>query len=152
LSNLGIKNLETTEIDRLDNEISVTFVGKIADIVYYPKVVKVKVGLDKGDITAFEGTQYYMYNRPRPLNKLVLTEDQAKKNINQRIKILRVRKAVIFNDRNQETLTYEFLGTLLGEKYLIYVNTQTGKEEKIVRLKEIKITPSKNVDTVFKYE
>ncbi|GAV23108.1 germination protein YpeB [Carboxydothermus pertinax] len=152
LRSKGFRNLEATEVDRLDNEVSITFASKVDDIIYYPKVIKVKVGMDKGDITAFEGTQYYLYDRPRPLNKLLLNEERAKKNINQGLKILRIRKAVILNDRNQETLTYEFLGKLLGEKYLIYVNTETGKEEKIVRLKEIKLTPSKEAEAVFKYE
>lgn len=152
LLKFGFGNIEPTEIDKIDNELSITFVSKVGDILYYPKVIKVKVGMDKGDVTAFEGTQYYMYDRPRPLNKLLLTEAKAKKNINPHLKILRTRKAVILNDRNQEILTYEFLGELLGEKYLIYVNTETGKEEKIVRLKEFKITPAKDAETVFNYE
>ncbi|WP_201787801.1 PepSY1/2 domain-containing protein, partial [Carboxydothermus islandicus] len=152
LQRFGFRALEPTEMDKIDNELSITFVSNVDGILYYPKIIKVKVGMDRGDVTAFEGTQYYMYDRPRPLNKLLLTEAEAKKNINPRLKILRTRKAVILNDRNQEVLTYEFLGELLGEKYLIYVNTETGKEEKIVRLKEFKITPAKDAETVFNYE
>ena len=51
--------------------------------------------------------------------------------LNRNFQIQRHQIALIENDLNEEVICHEFTGTINGGVYRIYLNGQTGMEEKI---------------------
>lgn len=43
--------------------------------------------------------------------------------------------AIIINDIGEEVLCYEFLGTIKNDTYRIFINAESGHEEKVQKLK-----------------
>ena len=56
----------------------------------------------------------------------------ARKTINSDIEIISFDIAVIPTEYNTEILTYEFKGKIDDREFLIYINANTGEEEKVL--------------------
>ncbi|MBE7038261.1 MAG: germination protein YpeB [Ruminococcaceae bacterium] len=107
------------------------------NIVMYPDLVKVKVALDNGEILGFECQGYIMAHQDeRLIGNINLTIDEAKAKISGNIEIVSQGMAYIPKDDKTEVLCYEFKGKFNDKTYLIYVNAETGNEEKILILVE----------------
>jgi spore germination protein len=100
----------------------------------YPEAIKMKVALDDGTIVGFSARDYLSSPVKRPLAKPKLTAEQAKQKVNPNLKIMEQRQAVITNDLNKPVHCYEFLGTLGEDTYQIFINANTGMEEKVEKL------------------
>ena len=96
-----------------------------------------KVALDDGTIVGFSARDYLSSSIKRPLSKPKWTVEQAKKQVNPNLKVMEQRQAVITNDMNEQVLCYEFLGTLGEETYQIFINANTGMEEKVDKLESV---------------
>ncbi|NMD70298.1 germination protein YpeB [Bacillus sp. DNRA2] len=130
----GFENLDLFESAQYDNTGAFTFVSKENDVRIYPDAIRVKVALDDGQLIGFSANDYLKSHRSReiPAPKLTLEEARAKTNPN--LKVMEDRLAVILNDLNQEVLCYEFLGTLGDDTFRIYINSESGLEEKVDKL------------------
>lgn len=132
LSSLGINDVEDTYYLKSENTAIINFASKQDDITLYPDLVKVKVALDNGEVLSVEA-QGYIYNhieRKNIIPKISIKE--AKKNINKDIEILSEGLAIIPTESKSEVLTYEFKGKIDEREFLIYINANTGIEEKIL--------------------
>jgi len=107
------------------------------NIIMYPELVKVRVALDNGEIIGFESKGYIMTHQDkRELPAIKLTEQEARKKVNKRLNIDSIRLAVIPLESKREVLCYELKGKYEERDFLIYINAETGKEEKILMLLE----------------
>ena len=66
----------------------------------------------------------------------MLTEPEARAGANPHLEIERVRLALIPLDNLEEKLTYEIKGKIEGDTYFVYINAQTGTQEKILLIVE----------------
>jgi len=107
-------------------------------IIIYPDFVKVQVAMDNGEILAFDATGYLMAHHQRKLPSPKLSVEAAAKALPEGFKVSRDRLALIPLETQVEVLTYEFTGTFDGEQFLIYVNTETGEQERILRVVQTK--------------
>jgi spore germination protein len=130
----GFENLDLFESSQYDNIGVFTFVGSENNIRVYPDAIKVKVALDNGQLLGFSANDYLKSHRTREIPQAGITMDQAKTKINPNLTMMEDRLAVILNDLNKEVLCYEFLGTLGDDTYRIYINADTGIEEKVEKL------------------
>lgn len=47
------------------------------------------------------------------------------------------RKALVVNDLHNEVLCYEFVGTLGKDTYQIFINANSGAEEKVKKMQAV---------------
>lgn len=111
-----------------------TFVTEQDGVRIYPESIKIKVALDNGNILGFSAEDYLKTHHTRNITKPKLKENEAKKEVNPKLKVMESRLAVVLNDLNKEVLCYEFLGTLGEDTYRIFINAQSGDEEKVEKL------------------
>ncbi|MFD2445877.1 germination protein YpeB [Bacillus sp. CGMCC 1.16607] len=135
LKDNGFEDLDLFESSQYDHIGVFTFVGKQKDVRIYPDAIKVKVALDNGKIIGLSASDYLKSHYTREIPAPSLSEKEARTKINPNLKIQETRLAVILNDINQEVLCHEFLGTLGDDTYRIYVNAETGMEEKVEKLR-----------------
>ncbi|SJZ94532.1 PepSY1/2 domain-containing protein [Selenihalanaerobacter shriftii] len=126
-------DLVITGVDMTRDIGTVNLVPKMKNVLIYPQEVRVKVALDNGDIIGFNGRQL-LSNRNIAINlKPELSLEEAKKRVNQRLDLKKNNLVVIRNDRGKNVLSYEFIGQLKKDQYKIYINAETGREEKVIK-------------------
>ncbi|AIE60570.1 germination protein YpeB [Bacillus methanolicus] len=135
LKDNGFKNLDLFESAQYDNVGVFTFVGKQDDVRIYPDSIKMKIALDNGKVIGFSAEDYLRSHHTRKLPNPSQSIAKARTKINPNVKIMEESKAIIINDLNQEVLCYEFLGTLGDDTYRIFINSDSGVEEKVEKLK-----------------
>lgn len=113
-----------------------TFVRVENGVRIYPDSIRIKVGLDQGDIIAYDATEYLAFHQERNIPKPKLSVEEAKEKVNGHVKIRISRKALIQNELGEEVLCYEFLGTIGTDTYRIFINAMDGSEEKVNKLQE----------------
>jgi len=129
------EDLQLFESAQYDSVGVFTFVAMQDGIRIYPDSIRVKVALDEGDIIGFSANDYLMAHHKRTTPKPELTVDEALKKVNQEVKVMENRLAVINDDLGEEVLCYEILGTINNDTYRIYINAKDGSEEKVEKLK-----------------
>ncbi|PTX59881.1 spore germination protein [Melghirimyces profundicolus] len=136
LDRLGYPEMEAIHYDETGNMAGITFVRKQGNVLIYPESLVVKVALDNGEITGYQGDNYvFNYKANRNL-KPKLTLAEARKSVNPRLKVKESRLAVIFGENGKETLCYEFLGQLGKSRYRLFINAQNGDEEAVEKIKD----------------
>lgn len=132
------KDLEVFESAQYDNLGVFTIIKSLDGVRIYPKAIKVKVALDNGQIVGFSNEDYLKsVNSETKIAKPTITADEAKQKINPQVKVMEERLAVIINDLNEAVLCYEFMGTLDNDTYRIFINADTGTEEKVEKMKNV---------------
>jgi spore germination protein len=130
------EGLELFESAQYDHVGVFTYVTKKDDVRIYPDSIDVKVALDNGDIIGLSAEDYLKSSHQRELPKPSIAVEEAREQINPKVKIMEDRQAVILNDLNKEVLCYEFLGTLGDDTYRIFINAESGLEEKVEKLQK----------------
>ena len=107
LKEKGYPNMTAVSYDQYDNIGSLTFVNKQGDVLIYPEKVTVRVGLDNGQVTGLQASDY-VYERDvnQKIPKPKLTVDQARKYLNSDFKEKYNRLALIKNDLSDKVLTF----------------------------------------------
>jgi germination protein YpeB len=106
-------------------------------VICYPDLIKVSIGLDTGTIVGYEAHGYLMNHTSRTLGTPAVTLEQAQALVSPRLKQLAHQLAVIPTDGQYEVLCWEFkCETEEGQHFIVYLNAQTGAEEKIFLLLE----------------
>ena len=100
-------------------------------VICYTDLVKVKVALDDGSVIGIETKSYLNSHRERKIAEPKITMEEAKAKLNPKLEILSEGKAIIPTDFQTELTTYEFKGKIGENNFIVYVNVENGKEEKI---------------------
>ncbi|RSK27453.1 germination protein YpeB [Bacillus sp. HMF5848] len=117
-----------------DNVGVFTFVTKRNNVRIYPEAIQVKVGLDEGEIMAFSARDYLVANKKREIPEPKITVDEAREEVNPNVKIQQENLSVIINELGEEVLCHEFYGTIGNDTYRIFINAESGIEEKVEKL------------------
>ncbi|MFD1774137.1 germination protein YpeB [Paenibacillus rhizophilus] len=136
LERKGYSNMVPVSADRFDNLGNFTFVTEQDGVLIYPEKITVRSGLDTGDVTGFQSSDYvgeHQANRKIPKPGMSLAE--ARKKLNPGLREMYNRLAWIENDDGEEVLTYEFGGRINGSQYRIYLNASTGIEESVEEIR-----------------
>ncbi|SEM85742.1 spore germination protein [Mesobacillus persicus] len=134
LKDHNFTDLDLFESAQYDNMGVFTFVGTNGDTRIYPDAITMKVALDNGDIIGFSAEDYLKSHHEREIAEPKITAAEAKKQVNPKVKIMEERQAVILNDLTKEVLCHEFTGVLGDDTYRIYINAESGIEEKVEKL------------------
>jgi germination protein YpeB len=133
----GFEDMQDTYWVTADNKITVNFAPVIDGIVIYPDLVKVAVALDDGDVAGFEASGYLSNHTERQLPAPAVSADTAREKVSGSLNVLSCRLALIPPAGEYEVMCYEFkCAAENGQHVLVYVNTSTGEQEKILLLLE----------------
>ena len=136
LKKLGIDNVEDTYYLVVENMAIINYAAVQDNVIMYPDLVKVKVGLDDGKIYSVESQGYRFNHIKREDLTPKITLEKAQEVINKNINIISKRLAIIPTESKNEILTYEFKGKIDDREFLIYVNATTAQEERILLILE----------------
>jgi len=126
--------MRAVSYDEYHNVGSLTYAGVQGDVVNYNKKLTVRVALDNGDVTGMQAADYIYEQKPKQLKVPALTSKQARKTLNPEFKTTQESKALIKNELGQEVLCYEYMGSINGDNYRIFINADNGTEEMIERV------------------
>jgi spore germination protein len=136
LEERGYESMTNVESDQYDNVGVYDFVYTENDVLIYPDIVRVKVALDNGDIIGYEALDYIVNHEDREIPEPEVSREEAKNEVNANLEVMEEHLSIIETKAGEEALCYEFLGTIENETYRIFINAQTGEEERIDKMKK----------------
>ncbi|MBA4603707.1 germination protein YpeB [Thermoactinomyces mirandus] len=136
LERIGYKNMEPIAYDETANIVSYTFVHRQNGVSIYPQTLAVKVALDNGEIMGLQADEYVFNNFRLSKTKPKLTREEARKKLSTHLKVQKSGLAIIYNQSGQPVLCYEFLGSIKGNQYRVFINANNGEEEYIDRIEK----------------
>jgi spore germination protein len=134
LKEKGYSSMVPTYSQHFDGMLVINFAYKQNDTIIYPDLIKVKVSLNNGEIVGFEARNYLIAHRERKIGKPKLSIDEARKLVNQKLKINSEGLAIIPTEWGSEKLCYEFKGEYGQEKFIVYIDANNGKEVDILKI------------------
>lgn len=136
LQNKGYSNMTAVMADEYGNLGNFTYVRKQDEVLIYPEKMTVRVGLDNGEVTGFQASDFvYEHQEQRPVPKAKLTLNEARKKLNKDFKEDFSRKSLIEDELSNEVLCYEFGGKVNGTSYRIYISAEDGSEKAVEEIK-----------------
>ena len=132
LEEKGFTNMQETYYVTQEGVTTINYAYVQNDVIVYPDLIKVKVALDNGDILGIETTGYLNNHAERDVSNVLITSEEAKKNLNSKLEITSERLAIIPTEWKSEILCYEFTGNVDDKQFLVYINAENGREEDIL--------------------
>lgn len=136
MRSLGVDTMTPTYHEIYSNTAVFNFAYLQDDVRVYSDLIKVQVSLADGAIIGYEANGYYANHEVRTISTPKITAEQAERSITVDIEITNIAKALIPTPGKNEVLCWELKGTKGEDKYIIYVNAETGGEEQIFKLIE----------------
>jgi germination protein YpeB len=134
----GYPDMVPTYQQNHDGESTINFAFAEGNVIVYPDLIKVKIGLDNGNVYGFEARNYLLAHKKRNLGEPKLTIDEAKKLVSPNLKISSSRLAVIPTESKRERFCYEFKGDFGGNRFIVYIDANTGEEADILQVIDTK--------------
>lgn len=132
LNKLGIDNMIKTYYQKTENMIVINYAATQDGVILYPDLIKVKISLDDGKVYGVEAAGYIFNHTTRNNLKPSISQEKAKSILNSSIEIISSDMALIPTESNSEILTYEFKGKIDNREFLIYINADNAREEKVL--------------------
>lgn len=132
LNKLGIDNMTETYYQKTENMIVINYAATQDGVILYPDLIKVKISLDDGKVYGVEAAGYIFNHTTRNNLKPSISLQKAKSILNSSIEIISSDLALIPTESNSEILTYEFKGKIDNREFLIYINADNAREEKVL--------------------
>lgn len=132
----GYENMTSSYYDKSGGIATMNFAAMQGDVVCYSDLIKVSVALDTGEIVGMEAKGYLMNHRERDAVVPVMGKDEARARVSPSLEVEHSGLAIIPKDSLEEVLCYEFKGSFNGRNFIVYINADNGREEKILLLIE----------------
>ena len=135
IAKIGYKNMEPTYTLNYDNTAVVSYVYKQGKVTIYPDQIKLKIALDDGSIIGIESEKFLVSHvEKRDIVNPKITAAKAQEKVGKRLKISKVSLAIVPTDTNKEVLCYEFLGSYKDKNFIVYIDANTGYEQRIIEI------------------
>lgn len=132
LNKLGIDNIIETYYQKTENMIVINYAATQDGVILYPDLIKVKISLDDGKVYGVEAAGYIFNHTTRNNLRPSISQEKAKSILNSSLEIISSDMALIPTESNSEILTYEFKGKIDNREFLIYINADNAREEKVL--------------------
>lgn len=136
LTQKGFPNMKETYYLKQEGIMTINYAYNQNGVVMYPDLIKVKVALDNGDILGVETSGYLNNHTERDISKVKISKEEAKKTLNKQLNIESEGLAYIPTEWKTEILCYEFKGKVDDTEFLVYINSENGREEDILVIKD----------------
>ena len=121
----------------IDGTVTVNYAYEQGGVVFYTDLIKVEVARDTGDVTGYEAQGYVMHHHERNLPEPQVSAEQAQEKVSKNLTVLSTGLALIPTDGRNEVFVHEFKCEAEdGRHYIVYVNAETGREERVIVLIE----------------
>jgi len=130
----GYSNMVDTYYVKEDNTATINYAYRQDNVIVYPDLIKVKIALDNGEVVGFEAKAYLSAHTQRTIPQPKVTMEEARAKLTPRMQVLSSGTAIIPTEYKTEIPAYEFKGKLNNRDFLVYINTQTGKEEEVLMI------------------
>lgn len=130
----GLKGMVPTYSLIQSNTAVITYCYQQNGVLVYPDMIKVKVALDNGDIIGLDNTTYVMNHTNRKIPTTKISEAEARKAVSPNLTVTGSRLAIIPTETFSEKLTWEFKGNIKGDQFIVYIDAQTGQEQRVLKL------------------
>lgn len=135
LEDIGYKDMKPTYKLTYEDNMVINYVRVANDVVIYPEQVKLKIALDDGNIMGIEAEKFLIaYDPERKIPEAKITKEEAQKSVSKRLKINNIRRTIVPTEANKEVLCYEFSGTNNDNEFRVYINADTGKSQRILKI------------------
>lgn len=131
LNNHGYVDMKESYYTNENGILTINYAYVQNGIICYPDLIKVKVALDNGEILGFESAGYLNSHHVREIPVAHISMQEAEERLNPNLKIEASNVAIIPTDWKTELTTYEFRGKMHDKDFIVYINIENGKEEKI---------------------
>jgi germination protein YpeB len=132
LANKGFDSMKETYFLKQDGIVTINYAYSQDNVTVYTDLVKLKIALDNGEILGIETKGYLNSHTVRDLKTPQITIEEAKANLNKNLEILDEGLAIIPTEWKTEIECYEFKGKVNDKEFLVYINSETGREENIL--------------------
>ena len=106
-------------------------------VLCYPDLIKVGIALDNGSLMNWDAKGYVTAHREREINEPAISEEEAMGSVSPLLTVDGASLALIPSDGGEERLCYELSCKAEdGERFLLYVNADSGAQERILILLE----------------
>ena len=136
LENKKYPKMKQTGYTTDGNIASFAFAYTEGEYVIYSDLIKIKVSLHDGKICGFESNGYLCNHTERVPPEPIVSQNQVLENVKNILTVEKVNLACIPKDNGAEAWCYEIKAICKNKTFLIYVNTQTGREEEIMMVIE----------------
>ena len=136
LQQRGFGSLHITDVQVLQNKATLTFVPNRDGVLRYGEPLRVQVSAADGSILGFWATPFFLA-QSRVESEIVQAGEIAwnpEDKVQIGVEILDQKLALIQNERQEEVLTTRLGVQYEEDYYLIYLNAETGDEERIVQV------------------
>lgn len=127
----GYTDMSPISYDEYNNIASIAFVRKQGNVFVYPEKISIKVALDHAEVIGFQASDYVFEHKDRQIPSPKLSAEEAKKRLHSNFRVDSQALSLIKNDQDQEVLCHEFSGKINGADYKIFINAETGADEKV---------------------
>ncbi|MBD0380618.1 germination protein YpeB [Paenibacillus sedimenti] len=125
------KDMSAVSYDQYQNIANIIFAKREKDVTIYPQQVSVRVALDNLEVTGLQATDYVFGQKQRSIGQPKVTAEDARKTLSSNMEVSGQSLAIIKNELDEEVLCHEFIGKMNGNVYRVYINAESGSEEKI---------------------
>lgn len=137
LQQKGYKNMKQSYQIVDGNVLTVNYAYTKDDVICYPDLIKISVALDNGKISGFESQGFVMNHTDRTIPEVKIDEEEAKSKVSNLLTVLSHQMAVVPTGGKKEVYCHEFkCENSNGNQYIVYINAETGTEERILILLE----------------
>lgn len=136
LQEKGYHSMKESYYQRIGNTVWINYAYVQDDFVMYTDLIKVKVAMDNGDIIGYESMGYLVNHTLRELPQVTVSREEALRRVNPGLTVERTNLALVPTDSQRDVFCYEIQGKFNERNYILYINVQSGEEEKILLLQE----------------
>lgn len=139
LKTKGFSDMKVVASETYDNIATLTCAPERGGAIYYPELVKVQVAQDNGNILGCDFIPYLTFHDPKAKGtpKPAYGETKIRGELNPHFKPEKFVLAQVLDEMFNKVLCYEVSGKQGADRYLLYYNAATGKEEKIRRVDKL---------------
>ena len=134
LAHVGISGMTPVWASNYNSVYYINYAYTDSDVICYSDLIVLKVSAETRTLVGVEARNYLMNHRARTIATPAVTAAEARAAVTQSLSVDGVRLALIPTEGGGERLTYEIAGVTSDNRYFVYVDAQTGKECKILRV------------------
>ena len=134
LAHIGIEGMQAVWASNYNSTYYVNYAYTVDGIICYSDLIVLKINAETKTLVGVEARNYLTNHREREMAEPSVTAAEAVGALSQNLHIEGVRMALIPTDGGGERLTYEISGKTSDNTYFVYIDAQTGRECKILRV------------------
>ena len=136
LNRHGFLHMRESYFTNQNGILTINYAYNQSGVICYPDLIKVKVALDNGEVLGIETQGYLNSHHAREMPTANISMQEAEEKLNPKLTIEARNVAVIPTDWKTELTAYEFRGKMEEREFIVYINIESGKEEKIFMILE----------------